>query len=77
MKKKYIPRITHKITGYRLYSQLTEVTVHTFQDLPNFFLLFIFVYLQWVRIAAEKKARKDRALVTSQHFKNYKIRKKR
>lgn len=31
---------------------------------------------KWAQTAAEKKARKDRALLTSEHSKSYKIRKK-
>ena len=53
-------RITYKITGYRLYSQLTEVLVLTFQDLPCFFfsyLIFFFYYnecRQWLRRKPER-----------------------
>lgn len=44
-RQRNMPRIAFKITGYRLYSQLTEVMELKFQDFSNFFLLFIFVYL--------------------------------
>lgn len=52
-----MPRIAYKITGYRLYSQLTEVMELKFQDFSNFFLLFTFIYVivhYWVHTAVEK-----------------------
>lgn len=36
-----MPRITYKIAGYRIYSQLTEGTAFTFQDLVKYLFLFI------------------------------------
>lgn len=36
-----MPRITYKIAGYRIYSQLTEVTGFAFQDLLKYLFLFI------------------------------------